>query len=80
MNTKHLQVGDIVIQQGAPAGNRYVVVDVKPPIHYNIPRILITEVGGKDLPYGVGEDILTLVERPSKGNNGQGNGQNAPRT
>jgi hypothetical protein len=32
------------------------------------------------LPYGVGEDILTLVERPSKGNNGQGNGQNAPRT
>lgn len=65
MDTKTLQVGDIVIQQGAPSGNRYVVVDVKPPIHYNIPRIMINEVGGKDLPYGVGEDILTLVERPS---------------
>ena len=48
MDTKTLQVGDIVIQQGAPSGNRYVVVDVKPPIHYNIPRIMINEVGGKD--------------------------------
>lgn len=67
MNEKHLEIGDIVIQQGAPAGNRYVVVDVKPPIHYDIPRILINEVGGEDSPYGVGEDILTLVERPSNG-------------
>ncbi len=66
MNEQHLQPGDIVIQQGAPVGSRYVVVEVKPPIHYNVPRIMINELGGKDLPYGVGEDILTLVERPSK--------------
>lgn len=60
--TSDIHVGDTVTQSGAPPGQLYVVVDVQPPLAGGIiPRVLINEVDGKDLPFGVGADRLTVV-------------------
>ena len=66
---KELMVYAIVTLRGAPDGQLYEVVDIRPPLDRDQPtvrRVLIREVDGPDGAFGVGEDVLTkAVEDPT---------------